>query len=1053
MALQHLRSGVANKRPIPTIMSEGQIALNTNEASPGLFFKDSNGDLVKIGPVHIGTTAPNSSPASTAADSLVTGATYQILTVGTSDFTLVGASANTIGVIFTATGTTTGTGTVSGQQDNEKGEQWLDTSLTPNELKVYNGTAWVSATGQEIPVSKLANGTAYQLLQTDSAGTGVEWTSNIDVPGTLDVTGVTTLDSTLEVAGLLSADGRIELPAGTESTPSLSYGADAASGTGMFFPASGEIAFALGGNGHVFITGSGRVGFNEDNPDENFVIGNIAGDSTMHLKCGTTTGRVGTIFFGNGKEGRIAYSEGNDNFTIETNSTEQIRISNLGQVTIGELEANDDSEVVLIKNGQAAATDTLTTILAPSTSGKSVLNFGDTGNYRVGRIEYTHNDNSLKFFTQATASTGERMCINNSGNVGIGTTSPLASSGLTGITTSGSTGGIYWLAKAGAQKGYLYGQDNDVTLASTDSSGVIRLLTGGNNERMRIDSSGKVGIGTTSPTNQLHIYDGTAANDQAEFKIESFRPVIRLKDRSASSASAEIVGDNALKFSVSAPVDDDTALTERMRITSSGNVGIGTTSPSTKVHIADAAAPEFRIVDTTNNCTGFMRPVDSSVRFGTGSNHPLEFHVNSSERMRIDSSGNVGIGTTSPSQKLHVVTTSVDAVVIQRSGAGGGVKLDLTNGDNNTWDLFNDGGELFNLRYNDSAKVVVNSSGNVGIGRTSPAQNLDVASTNNIAYALDGWALAGKGDASDILFGGVLSSQFDTLKLYTSGSERMRIDSSGNIKLTFPDGNTGLRNKIAFTTESPYQDETAYIAANRTASSFAPTDLVFATGTSSGTSEKMRIDSSGNVGIGTTSPQAISGYTVLTLNNATQGGAIEFKNNGTSYGRLLQGSSSVILETKQNIPLLFKTNNTERMRIASDGSIFAYNLSGSASAGAALKLISNEIYRDTSSIQFKKDVEDIEEFYATNLLENARPAWFRAKEDENPEHSYYGFIAEELAEVEPRLCVFEDGEPFSVDYAKFTPLLLKLLQMQNAHIKSLETKLETLEQRLTDAGL
>lgn len=53
----------------------------------------------------------------------------------------------------------------------------------------------------EIAVSKLADGSAYQLLQTDSAGTGVEWTDDIDVPGTLDVTGATTLDSTLSVTG------------------------------------------------------------------------------------------------------------------------------------------------------------------------------------------------------------------------------------------------------------------------------------------------------------------------------------------------------------------------------------------------------------------------------------------------------------------------------------------------------------------------------------------------------------------------------------------------------------------------------------------------------------------------------------------------------------------------------------------------------------------------------------------------------------------------------------------------------------------------------------
>ena len=153
MALQHLRSSTANKRPIPTQLSAGQIAVNTNEASPGLFFKDSNGDLVKIGPVHVGTSAPNSSPASTAATALVSGTVYQILTVGTTDFTAIGASANTVGVVFTANGAGTGTGTVSGQQGNEKGEQWLDTTGGAYDLKIYDGSAWRSQAGEFVNVT------------------------------------------------------------------------------------------------------------------------------------------------------------------------------------------------------------------------------------------------------------------------------------------------------------------------------------------------------------------------------------------------------------------------------------------------------------------------------------------------------------------------------------------------------------------------------------------------------------------------------------------------------------------------------------------------------------------------------------------------------------------------------------------------------------------------------------------------------------------------------------------------------------------------------------
>lgn len=63
----------------------------------------------------------------------------------------------------------------------------------------------------EIAVSKLADGTARQLLQTDAAGTGVEWASNIDVPGTLDVTGAAVFDSTLTVAGATTLNGNLTM--------------------------------------------------------------------------------------------------------------------------------------------------------------------------------------------------------------------------------------------------------------------------------------------------------------------------------------------------------------------------------------------------------------------------------------------------------------------------------------------------------------------------------------------------------------------------------------------------------------------------------------------------------------------------------------------------------------------------------------------------------------------------------------------------------------------------------------------------------------------------
>jgi hypothetical protein len=125
MALQHLRSSTANKRPTPAVMSDGQLAMNTNLASPGLFLKDSNGDLVKIGPVHVGTTAPNATPGA------------------------------------------------GGQAGNSKGEQWLDTTGGVYVFKIYDGTAWRSETGTFVDVNGDTMTGALGIIAGSAAAPGV----------------------------------------------------------------------------------------------------------------------------------------------------------------------------------------------------------------------------------------------------------------------------------------------------------------------------------------------------------------------------------------------------------------------------------------------------------------------------------------------------------------------------------------------------------------------------------------------------------------------------------------------------------------------------------------------------------------------------------------------------------------------------------------------------------------------------------------------------------------------------------------------------------------
>ena len=146
--IQQLRSGTSSKRPIPSSLANGQLAVQYHQSDPAIYIKDASGDLVKIAPAFIGSTAPNTNPVVVNAGSFVVGAPIQILTLGDTDFTAIGASATpAVGEVFTPTGAGSGTGTASSFQGNAVGEVWLNTQTSPPKLQIYNGSAWLDAGG------------------------------------------------------------------------------------------------------------------------------------------------------------------------------------------------------------------------------------------------------------------------------------------------------------------------------------------------------------------------------------------------------------------------------------------------------------------------------------------------------------------------------------------------------------------------------------------------------------------------------------------------------------------------------------------------------------------------------------------------------------------------------------------------------------------------------------------------------------------------------------------------------------------------------------------
>ena len=232
-----------------------------------------------------------------------------------------------------------------------------------------------------------------------------------------------------------------------------------------------------------------------------------------------------------------------------------------------------------------------------------------------------------------------------------------------GVYLNGNAGG--WLSLSGDGSQYnnirIYGQ-------SASSPNIITFNTN-NTERVRLTSAGYLGIGTSSPNRPLSLVSSSSSSQEISnffaSSLSNSNYVDFLMGVSASTDRTGIIrffngtgaGDSSLQFGIygQSPL--------AMTLSYSGNLGIGTTSPTTvggvAVAVYDSSSPRIRL---TNSTTGNTSTVGGELTI-SGSDFIMEnrtasanirFYNNGSERMRIDSSGNLLVGTTTASEKLTV---------------------------------------------------------------------------------------------------------------------------------------------------------------------------------------------------------------------------------------------------------------------------------------------------------------------------------------------------------------------------------------------------------------
>lgn len=217
------------------------------------------------------------------------------------------------------------------------------------------------------------------------------------------------------------------------------------------------------------------------------------------------------------------------------------------------------------------------------------------------------------------------------------------------------------------------GASSTLTVQSTSGSGTsdaIIFKTASQSERMRITSSGSVCIGTSSASGLLTVA-GTSLQPNPAF-ITSAQTGTTVRSNSVFRIQSEASGrDVYMQFSdnvanateigmISGSQYFCTGATERMRIDSTGNVGIGTSSPAYRL---DVRGGDLSISRGTSSAA------DAAIYFGSNSNNYIysgnasnifAVATNGSERMRILSTGEVGIGTSSPSTLLHIKSSSTN---------------------------------------------------------------------------------------------------------------------------------------------------------------------------------------------------------------------------------------------------------------------------------------------------------------------------------------------------------------------------------------------------------
>jgi hypothetical protein len=608
--LQHLRSSTLAKRPNPASMVDGQVAINYASGSPGMFFKDSNGSLVKVGPVHVGSGAPNAVPAS------------------------------------------------GGTAGNSLGEQWLDTSGGTYVFKIWDGSAWRSEAGEFVNVTGDVMTGALGIIAGSAGSPGLYFSGDpntgiyspgadqvaistngtgrlyVDASGNVAV-GTNSISGTFQVNKASATEvlfsqqssssyARLKITNDSTNTFELIQRGSAATG-GLSLTAPGEILTRGATPLAIFTESSQPIAFGTNNTER------MRLDANGRLGLGTSIASDGCLL-----TLQESASLGAAMALRNRNSTQTWRVA-------VDAAAVDDKILAFIDGGTSTVRMALT----------------DTGRLGIGTSSPATTLDVAG--SPGTSTTANLLTLRNQTPASVNNIAQMQ------FFCTNTLGGGEPVAAIQALNANASGNNSGDLIFATSSYGTATTPS----ERVRIDYQGRLGIGTTGPGHQLDVV--SASTSVAEFSGPA-NATVEFKGSGFVEGKIQCGGELIVGSTNNYPVAFVANNTERARIDSSGRLLVGTSSTSSEAKLlvqggstGSGAALHLQRNATTasaGSTIGYLRFANSADNAGAtivaegdgtwtaGTSHPTRLTFSTTadgassptERMRITSGGRIALG-------------------------------------------------------------------------------------------------------------------------------------------------------------------------------------------------------------------------------------------------------------------------------------------------------------------------------------------------------------------------------------------------------------------------